>query len=110
MKNKLEKDERTAWGIVRGIVLLVLLMFISHGFIVKPQGAGSLVDLEFLWDALHPASFINILGVLLFFVPIIGLSGLWTKLVPAYFVDRVSEWIGWVFFVAGVLGVVLMFI
>jgi hypothetical protein len=110
MKEKLEKDERTVWAIVRGIIALVLLMFIIHGFIIKPQGAGSAIDLEFLWDALHPASVLNILGVLLFFVPIVGLSGAWKLFVNSYTVDRVSEWIGWVFLVAGGLGVLFMFI
>jgi hypothetical protein len=110
MKEKLEKDERTVWAIVRGIIALILLMFIIHGFIIKPQGSGSAIDLEFLWDALHPASTLNIIGVILFFVPIVGLSGLWKKMFDSYTVDLVSEWIGWVFLVSGALGVIFMFI
>jgi hypothetical protein len=110
MKEKLEKDERTVWAIVRGIIALILLMFIVHGFIIKPKGAGSAVDLEFLWDALHPASVLNIIGVILFIVPIVGLSGIWKRCFTEYFVDRVSQWIGWVFFVSGILGVLFMFV
>jgi hypothetical protein len=110
MKKKIEKDERTVWAIVKGIVVLVLVMFISHGFIIKPQGNASLIDLEFLWYALHPASILNILGVILFMVPILGLSGVWRLFFTEYQVDLVSEWIGWVFFASGILGVVFMFI
>ncbi len=110
MKNKLPKDERTLWAMVRGLFALIAVLFIVHGFIIKPHGAGSLVDLEFVWDALHPASIVNIIGVILFFALILGLSGLWKLFVSDYYADLVSDWIGWVFLSVGVLGILLMFI
>lgn len=108
--------ERKEWR--RGLPLairiffaFILFLMILFGFIVKPDGAGSNIDVEFLWDAMHPASLINWLGFILSLGFMFALSGLpiliwdFDPLQPPG-----STWYPKALFAGGVLGVILMFV
>lgn len=108
-KEKMEKDERNAWIVVRSVCSLILFLFLLLGLVVKPAGAESEIDMEFVWQALHPASILNIIGVILWLVCLFGLTGLWSKLVPETLADKAAKWLPHAIIGTGALGAFLIF-
>ena len=101
------KDEKILNTIVVVFCAIVLVLFFTLGLIVKPDGAGSEVNTEFLWDALHPFSFWDGLGLLLFLSAVVFISGIWKKFIPNN--PTTGAGLNYAFGAAGALGIVLIF-
>jgi hypothetical protein len=100
-------DEKILTWIVRGILALIMFLFVLLGFIIKPQGSGSLIDVSNLWDAMHPASFINVVGVVCWLLCVLYVSGFWKKWIPEV-VTMGAKW-NYTALAIGILSVILMF-
>lgn len=109
MDKKLPKDERNLWSLVRGLYCVILLLFILFGVIIKPGGAGDMINSVTVWDHLHPASALALIGIVLIIAAMLTISGLTSKIIGPYLSDRTAPWIGWAGFISGILGVILLY-
>ena len=99
----MNKDEKRLWTVVKVFVIIVGVLFIYHGFLHKPTPPEGT-----LWDALHPASFVNWIGVIMWIACMVGISGSFVPKLNDTFED-VGRWFPYVVFAVGILGIVLMF-
>lgn len=77
-----KKTQNKEWLPVRIFFAIVLFVCIWAMFISKPDGAGSLIDMEFMWDAVHPYSPLwDTLGIACLLFDLLFLAGLAT---PVY--------------------------
>lgn len=102
-----DRDEKVLNTIAVAFCAVVVILFFVLGLIVKPDGAGSEIDTVFLWDAFHPFSFWDLLGTVLFLISVGFISGIWKKFFPNN--PTMGTGINWIFWAAGVLGIVLIF-
>ena len=61
---KMDRDEKSTWMVVRGIVALCLFLFTYYGFF-EPQTCD--IDREYLWCNLHPFTTFDLIGCVLFY-------------------------------------------
>jgi hypothetical protein len=109
--------------IVTGFVALVAFLIILLGLVIKPAPDGDPFSAGNLWEALHPASSVNIIGlvmvlqVLIVFSPLLGIVlKLWAKYVTKepnpeteLYLPSGSVGVALISFFLGVLGVFLIF-
>ena len=107
MGNKWHMDDKgsTKRGmlITRIGVGIIAVIFLGFGLFAKTS------DPTWLYSALHPASFWNILGVVFFLLFLSYIAGYFEKIVEKIGVPAGSSWNNWAAFACGVLGVVLMY-
>lgn len=99
---KLGKDEKTAWWIVRGILLLCVLLFTIFGFFVNTNEA------EVLWSKVHPFTTGDLIGTILFYTGCFFLAGIPDILGLKLFNPRGSAMWNIIFGLGAVAGVVLI--
>lgn len=93
---------------VQGLCALVFVMFWGFG-LFGHAGTDKFVT-ENLYEALHPCSVINVIGVILFHVTLFYASGLWVKLIGEQLLPVGSSWPNIAAFGVGFLGIVLIFV
>lgn len=117
------KQEALMNKIVTGFVALWAFLLLLLGLVVKPAPDGDPFSNGNVWEALHPASIVNIIGVFLVLQVCIVLSPLltivlklWAKYVTKdpdaeveLYLPSNNIWIAIASFAVGVLGVVLIF-
>jgi hypothetical protein len=108
MSKQAKHDNAVALG-VKIFAAIIMSLIVLFGWFVKPDGAGSSVDIEFLWDAVHPASVLNIIGLVLLFISILGLTGFSKWVFGVLSMPEGSSWILDVLSAGGILGVILTF-
>lgn len=86
---------------------VVVVLVLTLGLIVKPDGAGSEIDTAYLWDAFHPFSFWDFIGLVMFLIAVIFISGVWKLWRPNK--PTMGTGINWIFWAIGALGIVLIF-
>ena len=106
-RNSDNKDEKILNTIVVGFCGVVVFLIFLLGLIVKPDGAGSAINTEFLWDAWHPFSFWDFIGTVFLLAAVIFISGIWKKFYPNN--PTTGQGIQYGFWAAGALGIVLIF-
>lgn len=109
MITKEDKDTKGQWAVVRVILALVLGAFICYGLFIKPKFVDDPFVTDNLWDALHPMSIINVIGVILFFHFVFLLSGLYEKLLGQVFTNA-PRGVLTAMWVSGVAGVILIWV
>lgn len=84
---------------------IIAALFLIFGLFVKST------DPTLLYSALHPASLLNILGVIFFLLFLTYIAGLGfvTKLIEKVGVPPASVWPNYAGFGCGALGVILMY-
>lgn len=86
---------------------LIVFLIVLLGLVIKPDGAGSTIDTEFLWDAWHPFTGLDVVGSILLLAAIVFISGVWKLVLP-----NNPTWgtgINKYFWAAGALGIILIF-
>lgn len=107
---KLPKDEQFIAGWARGVIFLVVIFFIYFGYLHKPTFVDDPFVNDNLWDALHPTSFINAIGLIFIGIFLFYLSGFWRKIIGTQLLPVGSSWPNYVGFAVGVLGFILIWI
>lgn len=90
--------------IVRSIIILIGIAFLTFGFIVEPKNSDNT-----LWDALHPASVLNWVGVGFFSLSLIALTGAFNNIAERTLGESYVNVAMTIIFVAGAISIPLMF-
>lgn len=92
-------------SIATGIVLFITALFTAYAFFI-PQECD--IDAVYLWCRLHPLSFFDLVGLVLFYSCCLVLSGLpFVANLELFNEENSSTW-NLAAFVGGVLGIVLI--
>ena len=97
------KDEKVLGIAAKVFIIIAGLLFLYNGVLHKPTPSEGT-----LWDALHPSSVLNIVGVILFFVFMVVISGTFSKRINDRVEDAGAKFIV-PLLIAGVGGILLMF-
>lgn len=106
-----KEKEDGLWWFVRALVVLITFLFIHYGFVEESNCNG--IDQEFLYCALHPFTWKDWVGCILFFIGVLVFSGVLGLILRPFFGEIYnptgsSMW-NTITFAGVVLGVVLIF-
>lgn len=101
---KVSSDKAMQFIVYAG-VLIILGMFFAFGFFIKPTDSTE----DKLWGAVHPTTWLDIVGVIMFTISALGLSGISRAIIGEKLMPPKSAWITWTVVAMGALGIVLMF-
>lgn len=107
--SKQAKQENKVFLIVRIVCGLILGVFIWNGWIVKPSGTNDPFVTENLWEAVHPASALNVIGLVLMILSILSLTGFTKWIWGMWSMPIGSSWIPQALAFGGILGALLTF-
>lgn len=90
--------------VVFGIIGLVVILFTLFGFFIKQPCD---IDEVNLYCRLHPASIIQIIGVVGFYLSAFIISGSWGKWLTLWNPENSTRW-NWIFFIIALLSILMM--
>jgi hypothetical protein len=92
---------------VIAFMALVTIVFTLFGFVIEQPCNG--IDKDSLYCALHPISFINLIGVIMFYAGFVFISGVWALKKGGILLPVGSVWPNFAGFALFVLGAILIF-
>jgi len=108
---KLPKDEHLLATGVRIFLGIIVIIFILFGYVIKGSGSGTdKFSNVTLWDALHPTSLINGIGIAFLLVFVFYLSGLWQRFTGTILLPAGSVWPNYAGFAIGILGLIFIWL